>query len=280
MKNKVCLITGATSGMGLATAVHLAEMGASLALVCRNKSKGDAVLKRIIDTTKNDKIKLFIADLSSQKEIKTLAVQLKENYPVIDVLINNAGAIFKERTTTVDGLERSFALNHIAYFSLTGLLLDNLKAASEARIVNVASQASMMGTINFDDLQYEKSFKPFKVYAQSKLANIMFTYFLAEKIKNTNITVNCLHPGVVRTGFGKEVSGIWGFVFKQMAKLLRSAEKGAETIIWLASAKEIKYVSGKYFKDKKEIKSPKISYNKELQQKLWAKSEEISGINY
>ncbi|MGD0711888.1 MAG: SDR family oxidoreductase [Bacteroidales bacterium] len=276
MKNKICIITGATSGMGLATAAALAGMGATIGFVCRNRVKGEAAILAITEKTGNKDIRLFVADLSSQADIRRLAGEIKAKYPVIDVLVNNAGAINPTRTVTVDGFETTFAVNHLAYFLLTNLLLDNLKAAPKARIVSTASEASRMGNIYFDDLQLEKKYSSWKAYGQSKLANIIFTYDLADRLKGTNITVNCLHPGGVRTGFAGDMKGFFGFIWKTFTPLLRSAEKGAETIIWLASSPEVEGVTGKYFKDKKEIKSMAVSYDADVQKKLWEVSEELT----
>ena len=278
MKDKVCIITGFTSGIGLATAVSLAAKGATLGLVCRNKVKGENVLKFITEKTTNKNIDLFIADLSSQDEIRRVASEIIAKYPRIDVLINNAGAINPTRVLTVDGIETTFAVNHLAYFLLTHLLLDKLKAAPKARIISVASMAAMMGAINFDDLSLEKSFAPMKAYAQSKLANIMFTYELARRLEGTNITANCLHPGVVSTGFGLELKGVIKFGYKYFGKLFRTSEKGAETSIYLATAPEVENISGKYFKDKKESNSSKLSCNVAMQAKLWEVSEKMVKI--
>ncbi len=276
MKDKICVITGATSGIGYATAMSLAGKGATLGLVSRNKNKGETTIKAIREKTQNKNIELFVADLSSQAEIRRLASEIILKYPHIDVLINNAGAINPDKIETVDGIETTFAVNHLAYFLLTNLLLDKLKAAPKARIVNVASQASMMGKINFDDLNYRKSYSAMKTYSQSKLANIMFTYELDKRLKGTNVVVNCLHPGVIRTNFGKGLKGFTGAVFQNLGGLMRTAEKGAETVLWLASSKEAENVSGKYFKDKAEIKSNKLSYDSEVQKKLWEVSEQLT----
>jgi len=278
MKDKICIITGATSGIGHATFASLAAKGATLGLVCRNKDKGKSILTAIKDKTKNNNIRLFIADLSSQVEIRRVAAEIIAAYPHIDVLINNAGAINPVRIETVDGIETTFAVNHLAYFLLTNLLLDKLKAAPKARIISVASQASMMGTINFDDLNYQKYFSAMKTYAQSKLANIMFTYLLARRLKRSNITANCMHPGGVKTNFGRNLKGFTGAIFQNLGSLMRTAEKGAETVIWLATAPEVEKISGKYFKDMKVIKSSKISYHIETQQKLWDASEKLTNM--
>lgn len=278
MKDKICIITGATSGMGFATAVTLAGMGAILGLVCRNKARGDIAARMIIDKTKNKNINLFIADLSSMAEIKKLGEEVKKTFPRIDVLVNNAGAINQKRILTIDGYELSFAVNHLAYFLLTNILLGNLKAAPKARIVNVASEASKVGKINFDDLQLEKKYSSIKSYGQSKLANIMFTYELARRLKGTNVTANCLHPGSVKTRFAGNMKGFTGAMWQLFTPFLRTAEKGAETIIWLASSPEVEGINGKYFKDKNEIKSIKPSYDTDAQHRLWEVSEKLTGI--
>ncbi|NTW32947.1 MAG: SDR family oxidoreductase [Bacteroidetes bacterium] len=275
MKNKIGIITGFTSGIGLATATSLAAMGATLGLVCRNKSKGEKTIQLIKDKTGNNNIKLFIADLSSLADIYNIADEIKNNFPVIDVLVNNAGVVNKNKILTVDGYEATFALNHLAYFLLTKLLLDSLKASPKARIVSVASEAAMGGKINFDDLHFKKKYSFWRAYANSKLANIIFTYELAKRLKGTNVTANCIYPGIVRTNFGRELTGFWGIIFTKLNGLLRNAEKGAETIIWLVTSPEAEGITGKYFKDKKEIKSNKCSYNVDLQQKLWNVSEEL-----
>jgi len=279
MKNKTCIITGATSGMGLATAVSLAGMGAKLALIGRNSEKGEAVVKSIIEKTQNPNIDFFKADLSSIADIKKLASVLKVRYPEINILINNAGAINPKKETTIDGFELTFAVNHLAYFLLTNLLLDNLKVAPKARIVSVASIASTYGKIYWDDLNFEKKkYEAFSAYAQSKLANIIFTYELANRLKGTNVTANCLHPGMVKTRFATGMNNYFGFFWKLMNPLLITAEKGAETAIFLASSPEVEGISGKYFKERREIKSPKLSYNIESQKRLWEISEKLTRI--
>jgi NAD(P)-dependent dehydrogenase (short-subunit alcohol dehydrogenase family) len=279
MKNKTCIITGATSGMGLATAASLAGMGATLGLVCRNKTKGELILKSIIEKTKNNKIELFVADLSSLTEIRKLAIEIKAKFPKIDVLVNNAGGINPKPIKTIDGYELTFAVNHLAYFLFTHLLLDNLKASPKARIVSVASVASSYGKIHFNDLNFENNYGSFKAYAQSKLANIIFTYELASRLKGTNVTANCLHPGMVKTRFATGLNSYFGFFWKLINPILITAEKGAETAIWLATSPEIEGISGKYYSNKKEIRSIRSSYNIEIQKKLWDVSEKLTGIS-
>src|ERR671912_2543455 len=199
MDDKVCMITGATSGIGKATVMGLASIGASVVMVGRDRGRGEAALAEIKEGSSNASVDLMLADLSSQQEIHRLADEFKEAYPRVDVLINNAGEIRSKRVTTADGLEMTFAVNHLAYFLLTNLLLDLLMASAPSRIVNVSSGDHSNGAIDFDDLQGQKGYKGARAYSQSKLANVLFTYELARRLKGTGITANCLHPGVVRT---------------------------------------------------------------------------------
>ncbi len=278
MKNKVCVVTGASSGIGKVTARALSEMGATVLLVCRNREKGEATLREIRSKTKDAAAELFVADLSSQDQIKELAADIETRHSHIDVLVNNAGAINPSLKLTADNIETTFAVNHLTYFLLANLLLDQLKAPPAARVINVSSQTHRYGTINFDDLGLEQNFNPMKAYAQSKLANLMFTYELSRHLAGTRVTVNALHPGGVATNFGKNLDGIAGFFFRSFGFLLRSPERGAETVIWLATAPELEGVTGKYFFDKKEIRSSKVSYDDEISKRLWHVSEQLTGL--
>ena len=278
MKNKVCVVTGASSGIGKVTARALSEMGATVLLVCRNREKGEATLREIRSKTKDAAAELFVADLSSQDQIKELAADIETRHSHIDVLVNNAGAINPSLKPTADNIETTFAVNHLTYFLLANLLLDQLKAPPAARVINVSSQTHRYGTINFDDLGLEQNFNPMKAYAQSKLANLMFTYELSRRLAGTRVTVNALHPGGVATNFGKNLDGIAGFFFRSFGFLLRSPERGAETVIWLATAPELEGVTGKYFFDKKEIRSSKVSYDDEISKRLWHVSEQLTGL--
>ena len=262
-------MTGANSGIGKVTAQALLARGATLLMVCRSKQKGEIALEEIRTQSKNNDAHLLVADLSSQAEIRRLATEIQARAPRIDVLVNNAGGINPTLTLTTDGLETTFAVNHLSHFLLTNLLLESLKASSAPRIVNVSSQAHQIGTINFDDLGFRKNYHAMKAYAQSKLANILFTYELARRLSRQNITVNTLHPGTVNSNFGKNLDGIVGFFFRSWGFLMRTPEKGAETVIWLATSPELNGVTGKYFYDKKEIRSSKISYNADVAKKLW-----------
>jgi retinol dehydrogenase 14 len=278
MRDKVGIVTGANSGMGKVTAKALAQSGCTVIMVCRNFEKGKRALKEINRIVLNAKLELIISDLSSQKEIRELASEIKAKYTVIDILVNNAGSINDTYTETIDGIENTFATNHLGYFLLTNLLLDNLMLAPKARIVNVASEASRMGKINFKDINLRRNYSALKAYSQSKLANILFTYELARKLEGTRITVNCLHPGVVNTNFGKDLTGIKKIMFKIFTPFLRTPEKGAETILWLAMSPEVENLTGKYFTDKKEIKSVVKSYDLSLARDLWGLSQEMTGM--
>jgi NAD(P)-dependent dehydrogenase (short-subunit alcohol dehydrogenase family) len=278
MDGKVCLITGATSGIGKATAMGLADMGASVVMVGRDRDKGEAALAEIKEGSPNASVNLLLADLSSQEEIRSLADEFKEAYPRLDVLINNAGVIRSERVTTVDGIEMTFAVNHLAYFLLTNLLLDVLKASAPSRIVNVASGEQRNGTIDFDDLQGEKEYKTAKAYGQSKLATVLFTYELARRLEGTGVSVNCLHPGVVGTNLGSGVSGVFGFTVRALRPLMKSPEKGAETSIYLASSPEVEGLSGRYFVKKAESRSSGASHDERLARRLWEVSAELAHL--
>src|SRR3712207_2944731 len=225
MGEKVCLITGATSGIGKATAMGLANMGASVVMVGRDRGRGEAALAEIKESSGNASVDLMLADVSSQEQIRRLADDFKEAYPRLDVLINNAGVFRSKRITTADGLEMTVAVNHLAYFLLTNLLLDVLRASAPSRIVNVSSGAQSNGTIDFDDLQGETEYKGTKAYSQSKLANVLFTYELARRLEGTGVTANCLHPGAVRTNFGSGSSGFFGFMVRASRPLMISPEK-------------------------------------------------------
>src|SRR5918998_3575894 len=278
MGEKICLITGATSGIGKATAMGLANMGASVVMVGRDQGKGEAVMAEIKEKSANASVDLMLADLSSQEEIRRLAHEFKEAHPRLDVLINDAGLFRSERITTADGMEMTFAVNYLAYFLLTNLLLDVLKASSPSRIVNVSSGDHSNGTIDFDDLQGEKGYKGAKAYSQSKLANVLFTYELARKLEGSGVTANCLHPGVVGTNLGSGVSGVFGFMVRALRPLMKSPEKGAETSIYLASSPEVEGLSGRYFVKKAEARSSDATYDERLAERLWDVSAELTNL--
>ena len=279
VKNKNILITGATSGIGKSTAIALSSMGARVTFIARNKDKAEVLLKELNCNTEN-KAAYIIADLSSQDEVKSAAKEYLNMNISLDILINNAGLINLKRRETVDGFEETFAVNHLAYFSLTNILIDKIKESKSARIINISSGAhQFVSRMNFDDLQSEKNYKPFKVYSYSKLANILFTRKLSEVLINDNITVNCLHPGVVATGFASQNdSKIQKLLFKLSKPFMRSSNKGAETSIYLSSSDEVSDVSGKYFYNSKISKISSGASSKEDAEKLWEISMELTGL--
>jgi NAD(P)-dependent dehydrogenase (short-subunit alcohol dehydrogenase family) len=277
MKNKTCLITGANSGIGKAAAIELARAGAELILVCRSAAKGEAARDEIKRETGNNKIHLMIADLSIQDQVRGLAAAVRDRFPKLQVLVNNAGAYNGERSVAADGYETTFAVNHLAYFLLTAELIDLLKASAPSRIVNVASDAHTNARIDFDDLQGEKSYSGWKAYGQSKLANVLFTYELARRLDGTKVTANCMHPGVVGTNIFKGVGGIAGKLVRLFTPLMQSPEKGADTLVWLASSPDVEGVTGRYFVDRAEKKTNPESYDLAVAKRLWEVSEQLIG---
>ena len=277
MRGKTCLITGASSGIGLETAVALARAGAHVAIVCRTAERGERALREITRRSQRSDVVLFVADLASQRTVRALATQIAAALPRLDVLVNNAGAVLGERVLTEDGLETTFAVNHLAYFLLARLLQPMLVASAPARIVNVASRAHSSGTLHFDDLMGARGYDGWKAYAQSKLANVVFTYELARRLAGTGVTVNCLHPGVVGTNIGHAGPSWIRFGIKLVRPFLRSPGEGAATTIYLASSPEVEGVTGKYFADRREQRSSDQSYDPALAARLWTVSEELTG---
>ncbi len=275
MQGKTVLVTGANQGIGKATAIALAAKGAHVVLVARNADKGRAALAEV-KAAGSGGAELIVADLSSQEQVRRAAAELKSNHSRLDVLVNNAGVFVPERHTTVDGLEESFALNHLGYFLLTRELLDVLQASPEARIVNVSSEAHRSARMRWDDLQFERTpYRGFKAYGQSKLANVLFTYELARRLEGTAVTVNCLHPGVIASGFGQTYGSAVSVLVKLARPFLLSTEDGARTSVYLASSPEVAGVTGKYFSKCKPVKSNAASYDVPSQQKLWSLSEQL-----
>ena len=271
MQEKICLITGANSGIGKVTARELARMGASVVMVCRDRARGEEAQREIREQSGNERVDLLLADLSSQQSISELAETFKQRYTQLHALIHNAGAIFLTRRETVDGLEKTFAVNTLAPFLLTDLLLDTLKASAPSRIVIVSSAAQARGYIQLDDLQSKHHYRAMRVYSQSKLAVTMLTYELARRLEGTGVTVNCLHPGFVATNIAQRD------IFPLLRPLVKlvfamqgiSPEEGAKTTIYLASSPEVEGVSGKYFSKSVPRHSAEISYDEALQGRLW-----------
>lgn len=278
LTGKVCVITGASSGIGKATAAGLSRLGATVVMVCRDRARGEAAQKEVQQQRGASAVDLVLADLCSLQSVRQLAAELKERYPHIHVLINNAGALNPTRRLTVDGLEQTFAVNHLAGFLLTHLLLDVLKKSAPARIINVSSGAHQMGAIDFDDLQAEKRYTQLKAYSQSKLANVLFTTELAKRLSGTGVTVNAVHPGSVNTHFGKEAKGLFGVLVKLLRPIMRSPEKGAETSIYLASSPELDAVTGRYFVDRQATSTARQAQDAAAAQRLWQASEKLVGL--
>jgi retinol dehydrogenase 12 len=280
MHHKVCLVTGATSGIGQVAATELARSGAHVVIVGRSGQKCAATLDQIRSATGGASVDSFVGDLSSLAEVKRLAGEIRQRYPRIHVLLNNAGAMFWNRAESDDGIEKTFALNHLSYFALTNLLLPALEQDTPTRIVNVASDAHKGASINFDDIQFTKKFSGWKAYKQSKLANILFTYELARRLEGTRITANVLHPGFVRTSF-LEVFGDarGGVLIKALASLIAmSPEKGARTSVYLASSSAVEGISGRYFVKERPVQSSRQSRDQATAERLWRLSVEITGV--
>ncbi len=279
MSQQSILITGANNGIGKITAQSLAKQGAHIIMVCRSEEKGTKAKEDIVRQTGNSQVDLMLCDLSSQASILEFGLAFRERYSKLDVLVNNAGGMFGERKFTVDGLEMTFALNHLGYFLTTHYLLDALKAGTNPRIVNVSSEAHRPAKLDFDNLQSEKEYKQFAAYCQSKLCNILFTRELASRMKGV-MTVNCLHPGVVATNFGRETgSGLMRFLIPIAAKFFMiSPEKGAATSIHLATSPEVAKVTGAYFDKKKIRKTAALGEDMQKAKQLWDVSLQLTGV--
>ena len=279
LENKVCLITGATNGIGEESAKELSKMGAEIVFVARNEEKGKK-LKEELFRASGREATMILANLSSQAEVRRAAEEFLALDKPLDILLNNAGIMNRERRETVDGLEEVFSVNHLAYFTFTLILAEKLKQTKESRVVNVASGAhQFVKDMNFDDLQSEQAYKPMQVYGQSKLANILFTKALSEKLSNYDVTVNCLHPGFVSTGIGSNNNKtLWTFLMFLAKPFARKTDKGAETSIYLCCSPDVKDLSGEYFVDCKIEKISAAAKSAEQASKLWEISSEITGL--
>jgi NAD(P)-dependent dehydrogenase (short-subunit alcohol dehydrogenase family) len=268
---RVCLVTGATSGIGKATVQALAEIGATTILVAHDRARGEATVEEIRRTTGSDRVELLVADLSSQDAIRELAEVFRRDHDRLDVLVNCAGAFFRRRRVTVDGLEMTFALNHLAYFLLTNLLLDRLKRSGSARVLNVTAPATTK--VDFEDLQSERRYSPFTAFGASKVANLMFTFELARRLDGTGVTVNAVHPGRVRSNIMREAPA----PFRMLTWLLSgSAEPAGRSVADLATAPELAGSNGCFYHGRKEIQATAEATNTQLQRRLWEVSEELT----
>ena len=279
MTGRTCLITGASSGIGRATARALARLGANLVLVCRDRGRGEDTVAELRDQPGSQAVNLMLADLSSQASVRALAREFLGSAQPLHVLVNNAGVVNLKRTLTADGIETVLAVNHLACFLLTHLLLERRQASAPARIVNVASDAHRWAPMNFDDIEGEHRYRPMRIYGQSKLANVLFTYELARRLDDTRVTVNCVHPGAVATRLGGN-NGAWAKVLISMLRpLFRTPEAGAATSVYLASSPEVEGVTGKYFSDCRVRRSSKDSYDECAARRLWDISACLTGID-
>ncbi len=268
MTGKVVIITGANSGIGLATAHGLAKQGATVVMICRNKDKGQAAQHEVQQTSGNPNVHLLMADLSLQAQVRRVADEFKARFNRLDVLINNAAIIPQKREITPDGIETQFAVNHLSYFLLTHLLLDVLKASAPARIINVASNLHATGKLDFDDLQSVKSYSMmgWAHYSSTKLYNMLFTFELARRLHGTQVTVNCLHPGVIGTNLSRTMPK---FMHRVYLAVMPKPDDGAKTSVYLATAPEVASVTGKYFVDCKVKDSSPASQDTAAAKRLW-----------
>ncbi|HSV77198.1 MAG TPA: SDR family oxidoreductase [Bacteroidales bacterium] len=276
-QNSIVLITGANSGIGKATAIELAKTSATIVMACRSLERGKQAKSDIQEASGSEKIDLMICDLGSMKSIREFCSLFRSKYPRLNVLINNAAVILTGYHRTEDGFELQFGVNHLGHFLLTNELHDLIIKSAPARIINVSSGAHKFGAIHLDDIHLEKRFTFMRAYAQSKLANVLFTYHLAEKLAGTGVTVNCLHPGAVATQLGINRENGFGRGLTRLLKpFFLTPETGAETSIYLATSEEVSNITGKYFRNKKSVPSSKRSYDKEMAKKLWELSEKLT----
>lgn len=281
MKNRICIITGATSGIGKATALGLAKMEATVVIVARDETRAKATVNELRSAAGNPRVESLKADLSSLNEVRQLNLDFRSRYDQLHVLINNAGVSTNKRSVTVDGFETVFVVNYLAPFLLTNLLIDIFKDSAPARIINVAGDYHRKASIQFEDLMSVNDYDGLRANNQAKLALILFTYELARRLQGTGVSVNCLHPGAVATGAplkDPDISQFSRLMYRLVEPFFASPEKGAETSIYLATSPEVEEVSGKYFIKKRALSSSPESYDTEIAQRLWNISTELAGL--
>jgi NAD(P)-dependent dehydrogenase (short-subunit alcohol dehydrogenase family) len=280
MDGKTVLVTGASSGIGMATAGKLAALGARVVMVSRTQERGLKARTHVLAVAPSASVEMIVADLSTTAAIRRLADVVKHKCPRLDVLVNNAAVLTSTRKLTAEGFEMQFFVNHLAYFLLTGLLLDVLRASAPARVVNVSSTAHSRGVIDFDDLQLGEAYRGWQAYANTKLMNILFTYELARRLEGTRVTANCLHPGVIHTNLMRNFSSVAQLAWNATGRFFKKPDDGAETPVYLASSPEVETASGQYFKNCKPLGTSQVSYDKEVQRRLWKESERLSGFTF
>lgn len=278
LDGRTCLVTGATSGIGLETARGLAALGGHVVIVGRDRERTESARKQIAERSGNPRVDFLLADLSSLAGVRGLADDFRARHPALHVLVNNAGTVELKRTTTVDGFEKTFAVNHLAYFLLTNLLLPTLRASAPARIVNVASEAHRIGRIDFNDLQSEKSYSSMRVYGTSKLFNVLFTTALAEKLAGSGVTANSLHPGAVSTRLGTQNGAFARLLVAALRPFFLTPEQGAANSIYVAASDELDGVSGRYFVKQRAASPSRRSQRPALARRAWARSAELTGL--
>ncbi|MEK5439471.1 MULTISPECIES: SDR family oxidoreductase [Paenibacillus] len=280
MRGKIALVTGANSGMGLATTVELARKGAKVIMVCRNRQRGVEALAAAKQKSHSVDIELMLCDLASLESIRSFAEEFTRKYPILDILINNAGVVTIKRQLTKDGFEMDLGVNHLGHFLLTNLLLEPLKAAEQGRIVVVASGAYKIGALHYEDPTLARRFNPAKAYARSKLANILFTKELAARLQGTRVTVNCVHPGAVGTNIGvNRETGFGKSILKLLSYFFLTPEQGADTAIYLATESDLQEVTGQYYYRRKNQELTPRAQNKQEAQRLWQWSQEQVGLS-
>jgi len=275
MRGKICLITGANSGIGKAAAIELAKDGATVVAACRNAEKGLATVTEIQQKTNSTNVHFLAADLSSQAEVRKLASDFRAKYPALHVLINNAGMVSRQRLVSIDGIEKTLAVNHLAYFLLTNELLDLMKASTPSRIVIVSSEAHRSARLDFDDLQFQKNYGAFSAYAKTKLCNLLMNLELSRRLERTQITTNALHPGVVATGIFREAPGWMRIPIMALAK---GPQRGCKTMVYLSESDEVKDITGKYFIDNKEKAPAPAALDVQAAEKLWQISSDLTHL--
>jgi NAD(P)-dependent dehydrogenase (short-subunit alcohol dehydrogenase family) len=278
MAGRTVLVTGGTGGIGKATAIGLATMGARVGITGRDLARAEQAAADIRAASGNPAVDVFAADMSSQAEVRRLAAAVLDAYPRLDVLVNNVGGFWAHRQPTADGLERTFALNHLAPFLLTNLLLDRLKASAPARVVTVSSGEQARGRIDFEDLQGARDYSAQRAYSQSKLANVIFTNELARRLQGSGVTATSLHPGVVRTNFGADQAGFFAVMGGMVRPFLKTPARGAQTSIYLASSPDVEGVSGQFFANRKPKTANKLAYDTDMAARLWQVSADLVGL--